>query len=171
MKEPLKNKAWLSLGSNLGDRQENLQLALDALGINPKIEILAVSSLYQTAPVGSFYSEDFFNVVIGIQTPFSPEDLLNRCQEVENTFGRDRAFDDRTVDIDILLYNDLVMNTHALTIPHKELASRRFMLLLLLEISPEMANPDSGTPYKSLPAVADEEQKIKSLKDKLSWQR
>jgi 2-amino-4-hydroxy-6-hydroxymethyldihydropteridine diphosphokinase len=169
MKEQVQHTAWLSIGSNLGDRRENLQLALDSLDINPRVSVIAVSRVYKTAPIGSIYSDDFYNAVIGIKTSFSPDDLLNRCQEVESTFGRDRAMEDRTVDIDILLFDELVQKAHFLTIPHQELSARRFMLLPLLELLPDAIDPETRLPYKDLPAVNDENQRVELLDEILSW--
>jgi 2-amino-4-hydroxy-6-hydroxymethyldihydropteridine diphosphokinase len=140
-------QAFLSLGSNLGDRAATLDAALRALEAPADVRILRRSSLYETAPVGKTDQPEFYNLVVEVETSLTPEMLLDRCQEVERALGRVRTerWGPRTVDVDVLLYDRLSVNTERLVVPHPEMLRRRFVLEPLLEIAPDAALPD-GTP-------------------------
>lgn len=151
-------RAFLSLGSNLGDRRATLQAALEGLERHG-VRIVRRSSLYETAPVGVTDQPAFLNLVVEAETVLAPDGLLAVCQGVERDLGRVRAerWGPRTVDIDILLYNRLTMRTVELEIPHPQLTERRFVLVPLLEIAPDAALPD-GRPLRTfLSEVADQD--------------
>lgn len=150
--------AFLSLGSNLGDRAATLAAALGALEATGDVHVVRRSAIYATAPVGRTDQPEFYNLVAQVDTALEPEMLLERCQEVERGLGRVRTerWGPRTVDVDIVLYDRRTIRTARLTIPHPELTNRRFVLEPLLEIAPDAALPD-GTPLApSLAGVADQ---------------
>ncbi len=136
---------YLGLGSNVGDREENLRAAIRLLG-ERGVEVEAVSSAYETEPVGEVLDQpDFLNAAIRIRTELEPEALLDVCKEIEAERGR--ALDaprhsPRPLDVDLLLLGDLELSTDRLTLPHPEVTSRRFVLSPLLELDPELALPD-----------------------------
>jgi 2-amino-4-hydroxy-6-hydroxymethyldihydropteridine diphosphokinase len=138
---------YLSLGSNVGDREANLRRAVEALGEHG-VEVEAVSSLYETEPVGEILDQpDFLNAAVRIRTELGPEELLDVCKAIEveegRMFGAPRH-GPRPIDIDVLLLGELEVETDRLTIPHPELTSRRFVLVPLLELDPELALPDGS---------------------------
>ncbi|MBI4464246.1 MAG: 2-amino-4-hydroxy-6-hydroxymethyldihydropteridine diphosphokinase [Acidobacteria bacterium] len=140
--------AYLSLGSNLGDRREQLRKACQALE-KGGIHLQRISSLYETSPVDFAEQDWFLNCVLEIKTALSPLALLRQIQGIEQALGRRRQQPKgpRSIDIDILLYEDLILNLPELVIPHPRMCSRRFVLEPLLEITPLLRFPD---PSKSL---------------------
>lgn len=135
--------AYLSLGSNLGNREQNLQEAIrraKAWG-----RIVAVSSFYETEPVEFTDQPCFLNCVIALETTADPAQLMRELLRIENEMGRKRTVKKgpRSIDIDILLFGDAVVNTPELTIPHPEMTRRRFVLEPLAEIAPELLHPVS----------------------------
>ena len=135
------NNVYLALGSNLGNRKENLEKAQDIL--SEKVDILKCSKLYETDPVGYTKQGKFINGVIYVQTSLSPEDLLTFTQEVEQRLGRERSFQyaPRTIDIDILFFNSIVLSTENLEIPHPFLHERMFVLEPFMDINPMFIHP------------------------------
>jgi 2-amino-4-hydroxy-6-hydroxymethyldihydropteridine diphosphokinase len=156
-------RAFLSLGSNLGDRAATLEAALRALEASGDVRILRRSSLYETAPMGKTDQPEFYNLVVEVETTLGPEVLLDRCQDVERVLGRVRKerWGPRTVDVDILLYDRLTVTGERLIIPHPEMLRRRFVLEPLLEIAPDAILPD-GTPIASHLAGV-EDQRVRRL--------
>ena len=142
---------YLGLGSNVGEREDHLRGAIDSLREHG-VEVEAVSSLYETEPVGEILDQaDFLNGAIRIRTSLEPEALLDVCKEIEAEHGR--AFGGprhgpRPIDIDLLLLGELEMSTDRLTLPHPEVTSRRFVLLPLLELDPDLRLPD-GTELRA----------------------
>ena len=137
-------KTALSLGSNLGDRQNIFSSACGKLADLPQTRVIAVSSFYETEPVDSPPdSPPFLNTVVLLETALEPLELLRETQSIENTFGRTRSIPNapRTLDIDILFYNNLILNTPELTLPHPRAHLRRFVLEPLAEILPDLVLP------------------------------
>jgi 2-amino-4-hydroxy-6-hydroxymethyldihydropteridine diphosphokinase len=139
---------YLGLGSNLGDRAENIRKAL-ALISERAGEILALSDFYETEPWGYSSPEIYLNMAVGIETKLSPEEVLQTTQEIERKMGRstktvDGNYCDRLIDIDILLYDDLIIQTPALIIPHPLMCQREFVLQPLSEIAPNVIHPVLG---------------------------
>lgn len=136
---------YLSLGSNLGDRVGYLQQATSLLNASEKINVVATSSFYESEPWLMNSENWFVNAVIQISTNFTPEELLSECQRIENQLGRKRivtgVYTDRTLDIDILFYDDLIINTERLTIPHRNFCKRAFVLVPMLEIAQDFVHP------------------------------
>lgn len=133
---------FLGLGSNLGPRREYLQQAVRLLTAHP-IKIIKCSSLYETEPVEVQSQPWFLNCVLQVETDLSPSELLSLTQSIENQLGRRKglAKGPRTIDIDILLAEDLILETEELIIPHPRLAERNFVLAPLAEIAPEVVHP------------------------------
>ena len=134
-------EALLALGGNLGDVRETLARAIAMLCASDDVRLLARSSDYATPPWGVDDQPPFVNLCIAVDTTLAPHTLLERAQAVERAFGRDRAIErrwgPRTLDIDILAYDDLVLNDPDLTLPHPRLRERAFVLVPLAEIAPE----------------------------------
>lgn len=130
---------FLGLGSNLGDRQTNLKNAIQLLNLDVDL----ASSIYETEPVDFVNQPWFLNQVIKVETSFDPMDLLQKCQSVENKLGRTREINKgpRTIDIDVLLYNDVVIHNDKLILPHPGIPQRRFVLIPLDEIAPDFQHP------------------------------
>lgn len=151
-------QVYLSLGSNLGDRQANLHRALAELE-NHQIHIIARSSIYETEPQGVLSQRWFLNMTIACETRWFPLQLLSRVQRIERELGRVRSEGvrggPRAIDIDILLFAGAVMDTAKLVIPHPRMLERRFVLEPLLEIAPGIRDPRTGEPLsKALSKVA-----------------
>lgn len=133
--------AYVSLGSNLGDRASFLHQAICALGNLGTVS--AVSSVYETEPVDYADQPWFLNCVVRLETTLGPEELLGETQKIEQQLGRVRDIPKgpRTMDIDVLLYDDKIIETDTLTIPHPRMHERRFVLVPLAEIAPGVAHP------------------------------
>lgn len=132
----MKNKVYLSLGSNIGNRQEYIESAIELVGKREGIKILKKSGLYETSPVGYVEQDLFLNAVIKIETDFSERDILKIINKIENELDRKREirWGPRTIDIDILIFSDKKINETDLIIPHKEMLNRLFVLVPLIEI-------------------------------------
>lgn len=145
-------KVFLSLGSNRGDRLENLRRSLRRIAGIKGVEIKKLSSIYETEPVGFKEQRDFLNMVIEIWTELEPHHLLRTLQSIEKELGRERTFKGgpRTIDIDILYYGNLILNDPMLTIPHPEIENRRFVLVPLNEIAPKFNVPGKGRSVRHL---------------------
>ena len=139
-------RVFLSLGSNRGSREWNILRGVDRLNRQPGVRIEKLSSLYESKPVGRGFSRTFINAVCLVETDLPPLGLLDVCQETEAFFGREHGTDheDRTLDIDIVLYNDISMNTDRLRIPHPRFRGRLFVLEPLAEIAPDTQLPPDG---------------------------
>ena len=147
--------AYLSLGSNIGDRVGYIQQATSLLSSNSDINIIATSSFYETEPWRMESENWFINAVIQISTTLSPDKLLDECKRIECQLGRSSSesndkYLDRTIDIDIIFYENLIINTERLTIPHKYFHKRVFMLVPMLEIADNFVHPFFGKTVESL---------------------
>lgn len=143
----MKHVAFIGLGSNLSDPAAQVSQALDALNGLPQTRLLKKSSLYRSAPVGYLDQPDFINAVAQVETELAPHALLDALLALEQECGRTREFLNapRTLDLDVLLYDDLVHHEHGLTIPHPQMHLRAFVLQPLLEIAPDCVIPGVGT--------------------------
>ncbi len=136
--------AYLGLGSNLGLREKNIAAALNALQTTREIEVVKVSSLYETKAVGGPADQpDYINAAAHLRTTISAERLLAVCQNIESSLGRRRdvPWGPRTIDLDILCFDDEIRSTPDLTIPHSLMHERRFVLEPLTEIAPDLVHP------------------------------
>ena len=157
------NTAYVALGANLGDPAATIRAAFVALANLPESLIAHCSSLYRTAPVGNTEQPEFINAVAALETTLAPEALLDALFDIEARFGRIRAEKNgpRTLDLDLLLYNNQQLNLPRLTLPHPRLHLRAFVLVPLAEIAPDLALPGRGSVAAWLPAVAN--QRIEKL--------
>jgi 2-amino-4-hydroxy-6-hydroxymethyldihydropteridine diphosphokinase len=143
---------FLGLGSNLGKRSEFIADAINRIAQLPDTELLKKSSELETRPVGYLQQPDFINCVIKLKTDLNPEELLQAISVSENEMGRKREihWGPRNIDIDILLYNNKIIDLPHLSIPHKELHKRMFVLKPLMEIEPELLHPVLNKTIKEL---------------------
>lgn len=150
---------FLGLGSNVGDSAANLRAAVDALE-SVGVTVLARASIYRTAPQGEVLDQpDFLNSAIRIETDLSPLDLLDVCKQIERDHGRDPngvRHGPRPIDIDVLLLGDEPFESDRLTLPHREISTRRFVLEPLLELAPDLTLPD-GTPVRDFMAAVQDQ--------------
>jgi 2-amino-4-hydroxy-6-hydroxymethyldihydropteridine diphosphokinase len=135
--------AYAGLGSNIGDKAENILRALDTLSQFDGIKVTKVSSFYETEPVGYEDQDWFINAVAQIETIFSPEELLNTFKKVEQIMGRKNTirWGPREIDLDLLMYDQLCLESPGLVIPHPRLHERSFVLVPLAEIAPDLFHP------------------------------
>ena len=140
--------AYIAIGSNLASPLEQVNAAVKAIGDIPECGILAVSSFYRTPPLGPQDQPDYLNAAVALETALAPEELLNHTQRIELQQGRVRKAErwgPRTLDLDIMLFGNQVINTERLTVPHYDMKNRGFMLWPLFEIAPELIFPDGET--------------------------
>ena len=149
---------FLSLGSNLGDREANIRKALDLIAIIPDTHIIRVSSLYETEPVGFTDQPDFINAAVLIETGLSPDDLLHALLNAEKEMGRVRnlRWGPRVIDIDILMHDALTISSDDITLPHPRMMERAFVMAPLAEIAPDLVLPDGRTPCEVLKTLENE---------------
>jgi 2-amino-4-hydroxy-6-hydroxymethyldihydropteridine diphosphokinase len=141
-------RAYVALGANLGDRERTLREAVDALGAEEGVEVVAVSTLRETEPVGVGEQPLYLNGAVALATTLSATDLLARLLAVELRFGRTRIAGEhgpRTLDLDLLLYGDEQIEEPGLTVPHPRLHERRFVLEPLADLDPGLVVPGHGT--------------------------
>ena len=150
--------AYIALGANLGDPAATVNAAFAALAELPQSTLTVRSALYRTAPVGILDQPEFVNAAARITTQLTQEALLDQLLAIEQRFGRIRAERNgpRTLDLDILLYDDLVIDTPRLTLPHPRLHLRAFVLYPLADLAPDLALPGRGSLAAWLPAVANQ---------------
>ncbi len=139
-------RAFLSLGSNIGDRLSYIQQAVSALSMTKEIEVIKTSSFYETEPWGIKNQNWFLNAAVAIDTTLEPIDLLNTTQMIEKQLGRNRKIEkrwhERTIDIDILMYDDEIFSIpNILTIPHPQMHKRAFVLVPMLEVKSDLVHP------------------------------
>src|SRR5215211_2793940 len=147
--------AYLALGTNLGDRLANLKQAISAL--TPQMEVQTKSQVYETPPWGYEDQPKFLNQVIKAQTYLEPEALLKHLKRLEVALGRKASFQNgpRLIDIDLLFYDDLVLNQPSLVIPHPRLHERGFVLLPLMDIAPDLVHPIHKKSVREMAAQCD----------------
>lgn len=155
--------AVIGLGANLDDPIAQVRAAAEALAVLPRSRLLRVSSLFRSAPIGVGSQPDFINAVATVGTELAPQELLDELLAVESRFGRQREFRHapRTLDLDLLLYDDIAVDSRHLTLPHPRMHLRAFVLAPLLEISPDRDIPGRGSAAAWLVAVS--QQRIQRL--------
>jgi 2-amino-4-hydroxy-6-hydroxymethyldihydropteridine diphosphokinase len=147
---------YLGLGSNVGDRRAHLQAAVEDLWAH-RVDVLASSSVYETQPVGEVLDQrDFYNACVRIETALGPEPLLDACKAVERALGREAGgvrHGPRPIDVDVLLLEDVEHESERLRLPHREVTTRRFVLVPLLELDPGLEVPGAGPARDALAAL------------------
>jgi 2-amino-4-hydroxy-6-hydroxymethyldihydropteridine diphosphokinase len=151
-------RAYLGLGSNVGDRLAHLRGARDALDRRPALAVIAASSVYETEPQGEVTDQpDFLNACLAVETELDPEELLDAAKAVERELGRAKGgprHGPRPIDVDVLLLDGVELRSERLVLPHPEITRRRFVLAPLLELDPELALPDGTRLAATLDALA-----------------
>ncbi len=145
-------RAYIGLGSNVGDREAMLDQATAMIAIRDSLNVLRRAGLYETEPVGIENQDWFLNTVLEVETNLTPDALLKHTQAIEKRLGRQRRVQSgpREIDLDILLYENQLIETAQLKIPHPELHRRRFVLVPLCEIAPQLTHPVLKQPMHSL---------------------
>jgi 2-amino-4-hydroxy-6-hydroxymethyldihydropteridine diphosphokinase len=155
---PVRVRAFVALGANIGEPVKHLRAAVEDLSTLPGTQVVARSSLYRSAPVGLLNQPDFINAVVAVETALSPLDLLRALLAIEARHGRVRSVPNapRTLDLDLLLHGDSRLDSTELTLPHPRMHQRAFVLLPLLEIAPDLLLPGLGAARDYLFAVTDQ---------------
>ncbi|MGN1387164.1 MAG: 2-amino-4-hydroxy-6-hydroxymethyldihydropteridine diphosphokinase [Bacillus sp. (in: firmicutes)] len=156
----MKSVAYISLGSNMDDRLSYLKGAIEELHKDEHISINKISSIYETDPVGYTNQGNFLNIVVKLETDYEAEQLLQKCLQIELELGRERKirWGPRTIDLDILLYNQDNIETDDLSVPHPRMHERAFVIIPLLEIEPNIELPAMELPLqKVLEHIPDKE--------------
>jgi 2-amino-4-hydroxy-6-hydroxymethyldihydropteridine diphosphokinase len=161
-------KAYLSLGSNLGNRKQNIEKTLLLLNQNQKITVLKTSSCYETQPEGYPDQGLFINLVVEVDTTLTPQRLLDYCNHLENLLGRKREikWGPRTIDIDILLYENVTSQHKKLTLPHQRMTQRAFVMIPLDEIAPDIEINGNKASLFSACQATEKVKKLKTLEQK-----
>lgn len=136
-------KVYVGLGSNLGNKKENLISAINTIDAHDRIHVINKSGFYESAPVGGPVQPDYINCAVELETEIEPHRLLKEFKKIERLLGRKAGvrWGPRTIDLDILLYGNLIINNHNLKIPHERMHKRIFVLEPLCEISPDIKHP------------------------------
>src|SRR5580765_8254911 len=162
MANAVAHQVYVGVGSNIGDRKENFLEALGRLAKLPETKILKESSLYESEPLGD--SKDWYvNGAIEIETKFKPDMLLKKLKNIERTMGRKKVkkrWGARIIDLDILLFDAMVVKKKTLKIPHPEMPKRKFVLIPLSEIAPQVIHPELGVTISELLINVKDDKKI-----------
>ncbi len=160
------HRVFIGIGSNLGDRKANCREAREKLGELPDTRVVAASSYYESEPHGDAKTW-FVNTVLEIETEFSPPELLKHTKQIEEAMGRKRVkgkrWGSRVIDLDILLFNNEILNKRNLKLPHPRLAQRRFVLAPLAELSPQLVHPTLNVTISQLLATVDDNKKVQMM--------
>ncbi|MDD2309761.1 MAG: 2-amino-4-hydroxy-6-hydroxymethyldihydropteridine diphosphokinase [Desulfuromonadaceae bacterium] len=162
----METEAYIALGSNLGNRELNLLRAVAEVGRVPDCRVTALSSFYETSPVGNVNQDSFYNAVLRISTRLDARSLLTRLLRIENeAFKRIRTIPQgpRSMDLDLLLYGDSTINEEDLVVPHPRLAERRFVLQPLCEIAPDLLHPLTGKSMREILAALKSDETVVKL--------
>src|SRR3990172_7500267 len=162
----MSHHAYIGIGSNLGDRKANALEAVERVSKLPGTRVIRASSFYESEPLGDAKTW-FVNSVIEIETEFAPEQLLKKLKAIEQAMGRKRVkgkrWGSRVIDLDILLCGQEVVETRSLKVPHPELHKRRFVLLPLAELAPQVVHPQLGQSVSALLATLKDDKRVTLL--------
>lgn len=160
------SQIYIGIGSNLGQRKENYLEALARIAKIPNTKIIKESSLYESEPLGES-KQWYVNGVIEIETDLKPEMLLNKCKNIERAMGRKKVrkrWGARIIDLDILLFDTLILEKRNLKIPHPELHRRKFVLVPLCEIAPQVTHPVRGVTISELLLSVEDDKKVSLMR-------
>lgn len=162
-------QVYLSLGSNLGERFRYLKRAIERIGESDSVVIRKTSSVYETDPIGNPDQPPFLNLVVLIETDLKPLPLLDYLLDIERTLGRERneKWAPRTIDLDILLYDELIVNSDRLILPHPRMHQRRFVLVPLAQINPNLVHPLLKKSVEELLRSCPDQSKVKLSAEKI----
>jgi dihydroneopterin aldolase/2-amino-4-hydroxy-6-hydroxymethyldihydropteridine diphosphokinase len=163
----MKHTAFLSIGSNIGDRLQNCQKAIQNLARSKDIKLIKTSSFYETEPWGEIKQDWFINFAVKVETMLDAEDLLALLQDIEKGFGRKRIIKGgpRIIDFDVLFFNREIVETEKLSVPHPRLHERRFVLMPLNEIAPDFIHPVLKRTIKELLRDVDDDKKVVRVRE------
>jgi 2-amino-4-hydroxy-6-hydroxymethyldihydropteridine diphosphokinase len=167
------HKVFIGIGSNIGNRLIHLQKAIDLLMKMDGSSVCAVSSIYMTEPIGETEQNRFYNGVILLETQLPPEVLRLKCKTIEQELGRPDGYprwSPRVIDLDILLYDNLCLHTESLSIPHRELLHRKFVLIPLLDIANPL-HPETGQSIRQLLKCCEDQSVLIKIKEKIRLQK
>ncbi len=164
----MKENVFLGLGSNVGNRAAYLKKSADAIAGHKGIKLIKISSIYETEPWGIRDQESFLNNVLKIETDLTPSELLKFLKATEQSVGRTKRgkWLEREIDIDILFFGDLVYQSENLTVPHKEIQNRKFVLVPMNEIAPEFMHPVMMKTMKKMLTDTRDKSKVKPYKQR-----
>ena len=164
------NKAYLGLGTNMGDKQAYLKEACKIISDNPNINIVKISKVYKTKAWGYTNQDDFLNICIEVDTNLSPEELLEVCHEVENKLNRVRVirWGPRTIDVDILFFNNIISTDENLTLPHPRIKERAFVLIPLMDLNKELVIDNKTISYYLSNLEKEELEQVKEVDIKIA---
>ena len=164
------NKAYLGLGTNMGDKQAYLKEACKIISDNPNINIVKISKVYKTKAWGYTNQDDFLNICIEVDTNLSPEELLEVCHEVENKLNRVRVirWGPRTIDVDILFFNNIISTDENLILPHPRIKERAFVLIPLMDLNKELAIDNKTISYYLSNLEKEELEQVKEVDIKIA---
>ncbi len=164
-------RVFLGLGSNVGDRFRFLQKAADMIKAVPGLRVIWYSSVYETDPWGNADQERFYNAVAEIETELAPVDLLKILKDIETQIGRTPSavpWSPREIDLDILLYDGLVVSNETVTVPHPHLHDRRFALVPFREIAPDVVHPINGMTVEEMAAACADRGKVVKISHRIN---
>ncbi len=160
----MRHRAYIGVGSNQGDKEANCRRAVSEIGRMPRTRLRQVSSWFATEPWGTASTEWYVNGAVAVDTDLEPQTLLRHCQALEARMGRRPGpvrWADRAIDLDILFFDDMVLEEPGLTIPHPELHRRRFVLVPLCEIAPDLRHPRLDGDVRELLARVDDDKRVR----------
>lgn len=169
MDDSEKNIAYIGLGSNKGDRLNYLHSSLIKLSLEKELKIILVSSIYETKPFGITEQDNFYNAAAKLETVLSPERLFQKLKKTEMELGRTftEKWGPREIDIDLLLYNDLIISNDFISLPHKGIIYRDFVLEPLCELEPELIHPELNKKFSVILSEIKEKYIVKRISEKL----
>ena len=164
------NKAYLGLGTNMGDKQAYLKEACKIISDNPNINIVKISKIYKTKAWGYTNQDDFLNICIEVDTNLSPGELLEVCHEVENKLNRVRVirWGPRTIDVDILFFNNIISTDENLILPHPRIKERAFVLIPLMDLNKELVIDNKTISYYLSNLEKEELEQVKEVDIKIA---
>jgi 2-amino-4-hydroxy-6-hydroxymethyldihydropteridine diphosphokinase len=173
LQDKAKNTVYIALGSNKGNKLNFLQKAVENINADNKCKVEICSSVYETKAFRNLNQQNFLNAVIKISTEYNPAELFNFLKEIEKEIGRreNEKWGDREIDLDILFYNDIIFQDERITVPHKGIIQRDFVLIPLCEIAPYLIHPELNQKICDIRVEDSEKCVLKKLSEKLTIEK